>query len=85
MTTFYDNVRCENSSLVIIKDNGGYIFGIFVASEWETPGESHFFGTIDTFIFRIFPQPKKWTWTKKNRFFVLSQNDGFTIGGGYVI
>ena len=82
MITFYD--KCYNSgpTILIVKDNGGYIFGVFLNESW-TNKPTKFFGGGDTFVFRVYPNPKKFGWKKGgNRFFVLGQNDGITIGGG---
>ncbi len=37
---------------------------------------------MDTFVFRAYPNAERWTWKRGNRYFVLGENSGITIGGG---
>ena len=90
MLTFYDKIRDRGPLILTIKDERGYIFGVFIA---QTDGlcastrSKRFFGGADTFVFRLYPNADKYEWTRQNRFFVfLDQNNGnnagITIGGG---
>eukprot|EP01083_Nonionella_stella_P318121 1161291_1 len=92
MLTFYDQcVSADSGPLnMIIKDERGYIFGVFIAQTQalkDRRQSKRFFGGADTFVFRLYPNANKYEWTKINRFFVYfdtrnTSNATITIGGG---
>merc|ERR1712154_388768 len=89
MLTFYDKCKNKGPLIMIIKDERGYIFGVFIAQSDGLNDKGHtkrFFGGADTFVFRLYPNANKYEWTKMNRFFVYfdlnTSNASITIGGG---
>ena len=57
------------------------VFGAF-ASECLRM-HPHFYGTGETFVFRLdTPEPKVYTWTLKNDFFMYAGTRSFSFGGG---
>ena len=98
MYTFYEKVANQGPLIMIIKDENGYIFGVFIAqsdgllnnnksSSPSSHTKKRFFGGADTFVFRLYPSANKYEWTKINRFFVYfdlenRSNSTIIIGGG---
>ena len=96
MLTFYNKIGDVGPTILIVKDEYGYVFGVFISQAWSGHSSSYsrsyskyrnlssfkFFGGSDTFVFQIYPNAKKYEWTKSNRFFVFCEKDGITIGGG---
>ena len=93
MYTFYEKVTNQGPLIMIIKDENGYIFGVFIAqsdgliNNGRVHTKKRFFGGADTFVFSLYPSANKYEWTKVNRFFVYfdlenRNNSTIIIGGG---
>eukprot|EP01084_Bolivina_argentea_P141847 249241_1 len=90
MLTFYEKCSDKGPLIMIIKDERGYIFGVFISQTQDLNNKGHtkrFFGGADTFVFTLWPNRNKYEWAKINRFFVYFDlqninNATITIGGG---
>ncbi|KAF2068870.1 hypothetical protein CYY_009807 [Polysphondylium violaceum] len=80
-TTFYRRMSQVDQSILLIKDNKGYIFGAFL-SEQVKPKKDVFYGNGETFLFKLYPEFAVYKWTKENDLFIYSSHDYISIGGG---
>lgn len=78
--TFYTRVRHQGPNLLIVQDMKKHVFGAFVPSSWRK--SEYYYGTGETFVMKLHPEFKPYTWTSKNSYFVLAKNDFIAIGGG---
>eukprot|EP00944_MAST-04C_sp_MAST-4C-sp1_P008864 g8864.t1 len=69
-------------SLLVIKDNLGYIFGAFVSETIEK--RDGYYGTGETFVATFFPRYKAYFWAdRSNQEFIVCENgDYLAFGGG---
>eukprot|EP01084_Bolivina_argentea_P042081 77642_1 len=81
MITFYEKCSDLGPCILIIKDENGYIFGVFLSDSINKDNKL-FFGNGETFVFNISPNIKKYKWSGINRFFIHCKNNGMTFGGG---
>ena len=68
------------SSIIIIEDSWGYIFGGYVAS--ALTNNSAYYGTGECFVFSLMPAPNIYRSQDKNPFYVLSNVNQLVMGGG---
>jgi WD40 repeat protein len=80
LITFYGRVRDKSPTLLLIKDDDGYVFGGYASEPWIP--QPHFFGTGECFLFTLKPQFNAYKWTKANNLFMYAQRDGIAMGGG---
>ncbi|EGC37562.1 hypothetical protein DICPUDRAFT_94046 [Dictyostelium purpureum] len=80
-STFYRKVKPAEKSIMLIKDEHGYIFGAFLSDKIECK-KDFFYGSGETFLFSIKPVFAIHTWTKKNDLFMYTSHDYISIGGG---
>jgi TLD len=48
-TTFYENLKDRDNTVILIKDNKGKIFGAYCSEYWRKA--MHFYGLGDSFVF----------------------------------
>lgn len=80
LNTFYRLNEGYNKSLLIVKDDGGNIFGCFAPCQWMN--YSRYYGNGECFVFQLIPEYKIFHWTKKNDFFMYSSYSYIGVGGG---
>ncbi len=56
------------------------VFGSFI-STYLRP-ETHYYGTGETFLFKLEPHASVFPWSKANDFFMCGNNDHIAFGGG---
>ncbi|EFA78561.1 WD-40 repeat-containing protein [Heterostelium album PN500] len=78
--TCYRKMRNVPQSILLIKDNGGYIFGAFISDELKP--KANFYGSGETFLFKLEPEFQVFKWTKENDLFIYSSLEYISIGGG---
>ena len=72
--------HAEEPCLLILKDTQGYVFGGYLSDGViESP---KYYGTGETFIFRLYPDPQFWLWQGENHYFIMGTPSYFTIGAG---
>jgi len=75
-------------TLLVIKSDKDAVFGAFISASWgvwrdNSRGNNvQFFGNGQTFLFSLYPNPKDYTWTKRNNLFFSPTSKGVEIGGG---
>ncbi|KAF8821984.1 TLD protein [Cardiosporidium cionae] len=87
-STFYRQVFEKGSCILLVRDDGGTIFGGFME---ELRLHPKYYGSSSTFVFTFKklpndtsnkPQIHVYHWAMKNEFFVFSNAQTITIGGG---
>jgi len=68
------------SSLIIIEDSWGYIFGGYVAS--ALANSRAYYGSGESFVFSLTPSPKVYHSEGSNDMYILSSVDQLLMGGG---
>lgn len=69
------------SSLLIIKDYLGYVFGAFASHPWSNP-EPKFYGNGECFLFTLHPDFVVYRWSGKNGYCQMIENNRIIMGGG---
>lgn len=80
LETFYNKNEGYSKSLVIIKDDGGALFGCFAPAQWLV--NLRYYGNGECFVFQLKPKFQIFRWTKKNSFFMYSSTTNIGVGGG---
>eukprot|EP01133_Synstelium_polycarpum_P017961 gene17961-21434_t len=59
-----------------------YVFGAYTADAWNSEKTVHY-GSGETFLFKLRPEKKKYSWTRLNDDFMLSTKEAFiSLGSG---
>jgi hypothetical protein len=68
---------------MVVRDTGGYVFGVFTPLKWEQQLE--FYGSGETFLFTfgVGEKIKTFKWTAKNSLFMYSDSEGLGVGAEY--
>ncbi len=70
-----------NSSILFVETIKGCVFGAFLCSEWKM--SQRYYGSGENFLFTFRDNGfEYYTWTKRNRFFLISNETLISIGGG---
>eukprot|EP00475_Leptophrys_vorax_P037260 TRINITY_DN6399_c0_g2_i1.p2 TRINITY_DN6399_c0_g2~~TRINITY_DN6399_c0_g2_i1.p2 ORF type:complete len:410 (-),score=99.88 TRINITY_DN6399_c0_g2_i1:1255-2484(-) len=80
LQTFYANASQGRSTVLVIRDTEGYVFGAFVPERWQISSTQ--FGNGETFVFSVHPKLQIYPWTRANSFFAVAKSDYIAIGGG---
>lgn len=52
MNTFFHKVVGKRDTVLLVKDDRGFVFGGFVPSEWKNSSKE-FYGTGECFVFQV--------------------------------
>ena len=82
MNTFYEKLRGEPASLVIMEDEHGWKFGAMAHADWDR--SKAFYGSSETFVFtfREGETVQHWDATGHNDMFQFSDSKCIGFGGG---
>lgn len=86
-SVFANLVRKKGPTVVVVRDDEGFVFGFFASQSWEM--NASFRGTAESFVFSVLPVLKIFTATGYNdHFMYLNQNqqtlpNGMGIGGQF--
>jgi len=80
MNTMYSKVRDKGAVVIVVEDTNGYIFGGY-ASESLHPSRGYY-GTGESFLFRLSPRLDVYPWPNTNSFFVYTTEHFISMGGG---
>lgn len=91
MQTLLRKAKGHAPTVLLIRDMSRSVFGAFCSESWRV--SQRYFGTGETFVFRVHPDPAvwKWWWQKSNEqqndFFQWGSPEGIAVGGagGYAI
>jgi hypothetical protein len=81
--SLYENMRlCRPNSPVfsIIRDEKGYLFGIFSTEPWRESAKS--FGCGETFVFKLQPEAEMFRWSHAGDDFLHGTKSYIAVGGG---
>ncbi|MEW5302662.1 MAG: hypothetical protein WDW36_005424 [Sanguina aurantia] len=82
LQTMYRRVVPHCETLLLVKDNGGHIFGCFSPDSWRI--SPRFYGTGETFVFQLEPYKVMYPWRslshEKNDFFLYGTPDCAAVG-----
>ena len=81
MATMYRMCHEMGPVLVFVEDNKGALFGAFASETLRMRG-SRYYGTGETFVFRLRPKFSVHRWSRKNNFFLFCKDKAFGVGGG---
>lgn len=70
---------CE-CSLLILSDADRKVFGGFASETWRR--NPRYYGSGESFVFELAPEPRVYHWTGKNSYFQLCDGDSIAMGGG---
>ena len=80
--TLYTNVADMGNLLMLVMTMDGQVFGAFLPTALAPTDEPKYQGSGHAVVFSLSPDFAAYTWTKANRYFVLSQSHCFAVGGG---
>lgn len=91
MQTLLRKSKGKFPTVLIVRDMKKHVFGAFCSEPWRI--SSRYYGTGETFIFRVEPDPAVWHWWWKksnevqNDFFMWGSHDAIAVGGagGYAL
>lgn len=69
-----------SSSVILIEDSWGHIFGVYVAHALENKAD--YYGNGESFVFTLAPEVQKYQWTGANTMFIISNPKTLVVGGG---
>eukprot|EP00019_Armaparvus_languidus_P006858 CAMPEP_0168596328 /NCGR_PEP_ID=MMETSP0420-20121227/9963_1 /TAXON_ID=498008 /ORGANISM="Pessonella sp." /LENGTH=572 /DNA_ID=CAMNT_0008632887 /DNA_START=193 /DNA_END=1911 /DNA_ORIENTATION=+ len=85
LTNLY--ARCDpdvEPTLLFIKTEGGHSFGAFVSYGWDS-SESGFYGSGESFVFRMNPKPTVYRWSPgQGELFQCAGKDHIAVGGSAI-
>eukprot|EP00477_Mikrocytos_mackini_P000155 GAHX01000165.1.p1 GENE.GAHX01000165.1~~GAHX01000165.1.p1 ORF type:complete len:185 (-),score=31.31 GAHX01000165.1:47-601(-) len=86
LETIFDRATSENGNITVIKTKTGEIIGVFSPVNWKRSKLWKFYGTGETFLFKIDNDSSiaffEWNLTAKNKSCVLAYNyEGLFVGG----
>ena len=82
--TFYSKLSEWESSIILIEDIQGHVFGGFASCTWEI--QESYFGTGESFLFRLHPNFQIFKGDKEvNNYFMLAKKSHFEMGAGFVL
>ncbi|KAI0561804.1 hypothetical protein FGB62_71g218 [Gracilaria domingensis] len=80
LQTFYMNCAGSDPIVVLIRDDGGSVFGAYSSVPWKS--SKHYYGTGEGFVFTISPNLAVYKWSRENSFFQLGSSESIALGGG---
>lgn len=81
LTTLYEKMRFyQGPSILVAQDNDGYIFGAFSTEYLHQ--NNHYYGTGESFLFRLEPKRTICPWSHENEYFIFGGIDSLAFGGG---
>jgi len=80
LNTMYSRVHEKGPLVVVVEDSKGHVFGGY-ASEYFRPSQ-RYYGTGESFLFRLHPQLDVYPWPNTNNFFIFSSDHFISMGGG---
>lgn len=80
MSTFYSCAHDHTKTLLIVKDEEGFIFGHFSTERWHV--DNTYYGTGESFLFSLSPEFHVYNWTKANDFYQFGDKSYLCTGCG---
>ena len=70
----------DGPTLLVLRDSAQHVFGYFAAKSWHV--SETFYGTGESFLFTLVPQPVVYPWAGVNSYFQMGKTDSIMVGGG---
>jgi hypothetical protein len=80
LKTMYSRLDEVRGTIILIRDQGGKVFGAFCSEPWRVRGG--YYGNGEGFVFEFAPALKRYAWTGDNSFFMMSSMEALAVGGG---
>jgi hypothetical protein len=85
LKTLLRNGKGKHPTILVVRDMGRAVFGAFCSEPWRVNPQQRYYGTGETFVFRLQKQigvveREAWPWWWKRM--ELERNDFFMLGGG---
>ncbi|KAJ7385508.1 hypothetical protein OS493_015079 [Desmophyllum pertusum] len=91
--TLYNKCEGDDETILLVKSSVGEIFGALVTSSWGERNSGRrtltYFGTGESFVFRLSPRPVKYSWTGLHKeglgtkdLFMAGDDKSLMVGGG---
>jgi hypothetical protein len=85
LNTFFNLCSKESPTLLLIRTSTNAVFGAFAAHAWAPQHPPRFFGTGESFVFRMEPQPVVYRWARGNEeLFQIATRDHIAMGGNAI-
>lgn len=82
LDTFFARTRGAATTVVVVRTDSDDVIGAYCSEAWHV--DTHYYGTGETFLFRLTPAFEAWRWTGDNDFFMMAEANAIMVGGGYV-
>eukprot|EP01132_Coremiostelium_polycephalum_P006110 gene6110-7614_t len=79
--TFFSRLAGRSPCVLVIRDDKYQVFGAYTSEPWNPESTVHY-GSGETFLYKITPIRKKFSWTRENDFFMLSKDNFISLGSG---
>jgi len=85
INTFYTKVAHRAPSVIVVEDTRHHVFGCYATEPWErnVTNAREYYGSGESFLFKIKPVAKIFKWSKMNDYFMLSSKEFIAMGGGF--
>jgi hypothetical protein len=80
LKTMYRAVEDARGTIVLLRDQGGKVFGAYASESWKP--RAGYYGSGESFVFEFAPAFRRYAWTGDNSFFMMSSADALAVGGG---
>eukprot|EP01091_Cochliopodium_minus_P018600 TRINITY_DN7586_c0_g1_i1.p1 TRINITY_DN7586_c0_g1~~TRINITY_DN7586_c0_g1_i1.p1 ORF type:complete len:490 (-),score=83.96 TRINITY_DN7586_c0_g1_i1:8-1369(-) len=80
LRTFYFNMQGLSPSIIVVQDTNKHVFGVYSSNAFEI--KKNFFGTGETFLFKILPHFEAFHSTGVNHYHQFADPDYIAFGGG---
>lgn len=79
LRTFYNASKDCKSTILLVQDSVGSIFGGFLNEPWRPSSLN--IGNGETFVFQVYPEFRVFPSTKRNAFFATAKAEYIAFGG----
>jgi len=81
INTFYSKLKDKGPTILMIRDTNQFVFGAFLSESWKSDNQGYY-GTGETFLFKLKPDFAVYKWSQLNSYFILSSLQSLSVGGG---
>ena len=82
LSAMYRNLkRLNEPCIMFVRDTKKHVFGVYTNEMWKNKGKK-FYGSGESFMFKLKPDLKTYRWTGKNNYVMLGADTHVMVGGG---
>lgn len=78
--TFYHKIEEEDPIVLVLTSDSGDRIGAYLPTPLKP--STHYYGSVDSFVFQLDPSFSTYKWSKSNQYFISSTREELSIGGG---